>query len=258
VFRRLLSQLFGKPLAGLAMVIVGSGSSDLAAVEPSGFVTIGAAAFLAGMISRWLQSSATSAFVFLGASIAIVSVFVRLAVWSPSLDAAIAPLTWLVVMVGLVIGGIGAALSGTTRSLSRWVTIVAVSLAILAVGEGSPVLAHVLMHVGASTAALALLMSRGSITVMWLALLSLASFPPFPGFVTKLGLLGWLSTSTLTLVVAALFFVGVGCARALGRNESATPARWWLLGAAVATTVAFGWFPEPLYGIAARAAASVF
>ncbi len=245
-------------LGGLVLLVIPGGATDLAAVEPTTAVKLGLVLFVGGIVSRWLQSSGTDRFVFLGAGVAIVAVFIRIAAWSPGLAEALEPMTWLAAMAGIFVGGWGAALSATTRSFVVWLTIALVALAIAAVAGGAPVLPHVLMHVAASTVALALLLSGGSVLALWLTLLSLASFPPLPGFTTKLGLLMSFSPVTLTLALVSLLLIGVGCARALGRREPSEPARLWASVAAVVMSVAFGLFPGPMFGAATRAATALF
>lgn len=248
-------------LSGLVLVVASSGTTDLAALEPTLAVGIGIVLFLCGLISCWLQLSTVEPFVFLGAGVVIVAVFMRLTAWSPGLAEALAPLTWWVAIAGVAGGSLGAAFSETTRSLVAWLAIATVALAVAALAGGAPVLPHVLLHVAASAVALALALalesSGGSPLASWLTLLSLASFPPLPGFATKLGVLASLSPVTLAIAVAGMFLIGVGCARALDRSQS-RPGRLWVSAAAVAMTIAFGLFPGPLLGVATRAAAALF
>jgi hypothetical protein len=244
-------------LAGVALVAVSGETTDLAALEPTMGVKIGTVLLLSGILSRWLQSSAVDRFIFLGAGVTVVAVFARLTAWSPALAGALAPLIWVVAMAGVAAGSLGAALSATKSSLVDWLTIAMVALAVTALTGGAPVLPHVLVHVAASSVALALVLSGGSSLASWLTLLSLASFPPLPGFTTKLGLLASLSPVTLALTLASMFLVGVGCARALDRSEP-EPGKVWVSAAVVAMTIAFGLFPGPLLALATRAAATLF
>lgn len=245
-------------LLGMVLVVASARTTDLAALEPTTSVQVGVVSFLCGVLFRWLQSRAVDRFVFLGAGVAVVAVFVRLGAWSPDLAEALAPLGWFAAMVGMLAGSLGAALAATTRSLVVWITVACVALAVAAVAGGAPVLPHILMHTAASTAALALVLSGGTALGLWLPLLSLASLPPLPGFTTKLGILASFPPATLALAVIGLFLVGVGCSRALGRSEPPERSPSWVSVAAVVMTVAIGVFADPLFDVATRAAAALF
>jgi len=244
-------------LAGVALVAVSGATTDLAGLEPTTGVKIGAVLLVSGILSRWLQTSAVDRFIFLGAGVTLIAVFMRLTAWSPTLAGTLAPLTGVAAMAAVAVGSLGAAFSATKSALVDWLTIATVALAVTALAGGAPVLPHVLLHVAASTVALALVLSGGSALASWLSLLSLASFPPLPGFTTKLGLLASLSPVTLALALAGMFFIGIGCARTLVRVEP-EPGKLWVSAAVVAMTIAFGLFPGPLLALATRAAATLF
>lgn len=243
---------------GLVLVAVSGGTTDLAGLEPTTGVAIGTVLVLTGLIWQWLQMRAVDGFAFLGAGIVLVAVFVRLGAWAPGLADAIAPVIGLATVTGIAVGSVSAAGSTTTRSLAVWITVVVVALAIAGLSTGVPARPHVLMHLAASAVAVALVLSDDSAVVRWLATMSVAPFPPFPGFVAKLGLLASLSPAMLALSLAALFLVTVGCVRTLVGLEGGESDRRWPAVAAVAMTIAFGLFPEMLYAFAAGAAASLF
>lgn len=244
--------------AGLVLVAVSNGTTDLALVELTTAVAVGIGVAMTGLVWKWLQTHVVDRAVFVGAGIAIVAVFVRLEGWVPDLATRISPLMDVASAAGLVVGGVGAALSRTPKALSRWVTVMVIALAVAGVAGGAPALPHVLMHLTASALALALVSTDDSAIVRWLALLSLASFPPFPGFVTKIGLLSSLGPAMLTVALAGSCLVAIGCARSLGGSEVGETKRPWAVAAAVVMTVLFGLYPGPLYGIATRAASGLF
>ena len=257
----------GASLLGVLLVAVSSRATDLAALEPTTAVNVGVLLFVAGLIIKWLQSRAAP-FLFLGASVALVAVFVRVAAWAPGIAHELETVTWLVAAAAIVAGGVGSALSSASvthgRSLVVWLTISMVGLAVIALSGGAPALPPVLMHLAASTVLLALVLIGTPPAGTWLAMLSLASVPPFPGFVTKLALLAGLPPGTMTVALVGLLFSGIGCARELGRsklfslrdrdNDASTREGSWVTLAALATVIVFGLFPEALFGAATRAA----
>ena len=253
----------GIALSGVLLVAVSSRATDLAALEPKTAVSVGVSLFAAGLIIKWLQSRAEP-FLFLAASVALVSVFVRLRAWAPGIADELETVMWFVAASAIVAGGVGSALATSTRSLGVWLTIFMVGLALIALPGGAPALPHLLMHLAASTVVLALVLTGTKPAGTWLAMLSLASLPPFPGFVTKLALLAGLPPGTLTVALVGLLFAGIGCAREVERPErlddAPTPSagRAWVTLATIATVLVFGLFPEFLVGAATRAAAELF
>ena len=255
----------GVALLGVLLVAVSSRTTDLAALEPTTAVKPGVLLFAAGLMIKWLQSRAEP-FLFLGASVALVVVFVRVAAWAPGVADELETVTWFVAVAAIVAGGVGSALATSTRSLGVWMTIFTVALAVIALAGGAPALPHLLMHLAVSIVVLALVFTGAPPAGTWLAMLSLASVPPFPGFVTKLALLAGLPPGTMTIVLAGLVFIGIGCAREVERpklfpkpfNDASTRDRSWVTLAALAMVFAFGLFPEVLIGAATRAASGLF
>ena len=249
-------------LFGVLLIAVSTRATDLAAIEPNTAVNVGIALFVAGLIIKWLQSRAEP-FLFLGASVALVAVFVRVQAWAPGIADELETMMWPVAAAAVVAGGVGAALATSTRLLAVWLTIFMVGLAVVALSGGAPALPHLLLHLAASTVLLALVLSGAPSAGTWLAMLSLASVPPFPGFVTKLGLLAGLDPATMTIVLVGLLFAGMGCAREVERprmldDTASTRERSWVTFAALATVFVFGLFPEALMGVATRAASGSF
>ena len=117
---------------------------------------------------------------------------------------------WLAAAAAIVLGGVGAALVSSTRSLAVWLTVFTVGLAVVALSGGAPALPHLLMHLAASTVLLALVLSGAPPVGTWLAMLSLASVPSFSGFVTKLALVAGLAPASMTVVLVGLLFAGWG------------------------------------------------
>ena len=246
---------------GVLLVAVSSRATDLAALEPTTAVNVGVSLFAAGLIIKWLQSRAEP-FLFLAASVALVAVFVRLRAWAPGIADELETMMWLVAAAAIVAGGVGSALATSTHSLGVWLTIFMVGLALIALPGGAPALPHLLMHLAASSVVLALVLTGTKPAGTWLAMLSLASVPPFPGFVTKLALLAGLAPGTLTVALVGLLFAGIGCAREVERpklfNETSMHGRSWVTLATLATVFVFGLFPETLVGVTTRAAARLF
>ena len=257
----------GSALFGVLLIAVSTHATDLAAIEPKTAVNVGITLFVAGLIIKWLCARAEP-FLFLGASVALVAVFVRVQAWAPGIADELETMTWLVGAAAIVAGGVGAALATSTRLLAIWLTIFTVGLAVVALSGGAPALPHLLMHLAASTVLLALVLCGASSAGTWLAMLSLASVPPFPGFVTKLALVAGLAPATMTVVAVGLLFAGMGCAREVERPriidpriiDDAAPTREssWVTLAALATVFVFGLFPEALMGVATRAASELF
>lgn len=246
----------GLTLCGVLLIAVSARTTDLAAIEPDTAVSVGITLFVAGLIVKWLQARAEP-FLFLGAAVALVAVFVRVQAWAPGIADELETMTFLAAAAAIVLGGVGAALAPSTRALAVWLTIFMVGLAVVALSGGAPALPHLLMHLAASTVLLALVLSGAPPVGTWLAMLSLASVPPFPGFVTKLAMVAGLAPASMTIVLVGLLFAGVGCAREVGRPETPGSTGWVTL-AALATVFLFGLFPEPLMGVAARAASELF
>ena len=262
----------GIALFGVLLIAVSTHATDLAAIEPKTAVNVGITLFVAGLIIKWLCARAEP-FLFLGASVALVAVFVRVQAWAPGIADELETMTWLVGAAAIVAGGVGAALATSTRLLAIWLTIFTVGLAVVALSGGAPALPHLLMHLAASTVLLALVLCGASSAGTWLAMLSLASVPPFPGFVTKLALVAGLTPATMTVVAVGLLFAGMGCAREVERPritdpriidpriiDDAAPTREssWVTLAALATVFVFGLFPEALMRVATRAASELF
>lgn len=248
-------------LFGVLLVAVSTHATDLAAIEPTTAVNVGVSLFAAGLVIKWLQSRAEP-FLFLGASVALVAVFVRAQAWAPGMADELETMMWLVAAAAVVAGGVGSALATSTRSLVVRLTIFTVGLAAIALSGGAPALPHLLMHLAASTVVLALVLSGAPPVGTWLSMLSLASVPPFPGFVTKLALLASLAPATMMIVLVGLLFAGMGCAREVERpridNEASTRERSWVTLAALVTVFVFGLFPEALMDAATRAASGLF
>jgi formate hydrogenlyase subunit 3/multisubunit Na+/H+ antiporter MnhD subunit len=243
-------------LCGALLIAVSARTTDLAAIEPNTAVNVGITLFVAGLIIKWLQARAEP-FLFLGASVALVAVLVRVQAWAPDVADELETMMWLAAAAAILFGGVGAALAPSTRSLAVGLTILTVGLAVVALSGGAPALPHLLMHVAASTVLLALVLFGAPPVGTWLAMLSLASVPPFPGFVTKLALVAGLAPASMTLVLVGLLFAGVGCAREVERPTT-TRSRGWVTLAALATVFVFGLFPEALMRVAARAASDLF
>ena len=74
----------GASLLGVLFVAVSSRATDLVELESTTAVNLGVLLFAAGLIIKWLQSQA-SPFLFLGASVALVAVFVRVEAWAPGI-----------------------------------------------------------------------------------------------------------------------------------------------------------------------------
>ena len=253
----------GASLLGVLLVAVSSRATDLAKLESATAVNLGVLLFAAGLIIKWLQSHAAP-FLFLGASVALVAVFVRVEAWAPGIADELETVTWLVAAAAIVAGGVGSAVATSTRSLGVWLAIFTVGLAVIALSGGAPALPHLLMHLAASSVVLALVLAGTKPAGTWLAMLSLASVPPFPGFVTKLALLAGLQPGTLTVALVGLLFAGIGCAREVERPKlfndasSRSAGRSWLTLAALATVLVFGLAPQALVAAATRAAAGLF
>ena len=254
----------GASLLGVLLVAVSSRATDLAELESTTAVNLGVLLFAAGLVIKWLQSQAEP-FLFLGASVALVAVFVRVEAWAPGIADELETVSWLVAAAAIVAGGVGSALATSTRSLGVRLTIFTVGLAVIALSGGAPALPHLLMHLAASSVVIALVLTGTKPAGTWLAMLSLASVPPFPGFVTKLALLAGLQPNTLTVALVGLLFAGIGCAREVERPKlfslrdddasTRSAGRSWVTLAAV---LAFGLFPEALIGAATRAASGLF
>jgi hypothetical protein len=238
-------------LAGVVTVALAAGATDLAAVEPAAAAHGGVLLLGVGLVIKWIQSR-ESPLLFLGAAVALAAVAIRISAWAPETADALAPLSFVAAMAAVLGGGIGAALSPSTRTLTLWLTVSTLGLAVLGLSGGAVALAHVLAHLGASTVMLALVMSGAPRAGTWLAMLSLASVPPLPGFVSKLGLLASLAPATLAIVTAALVLTAVGAVRELDRGPRA--ARPWVTLAALAAVVSLGVFPELFLTVARRAA----
>jgi len=252
----------GITLFAVLLIAVSTRATDLAVLEPDTVVKAGIALFVLGLIIKSWHARAEP-FLFLGASIALVAVFVRLQAWAPGIADALDTVTWLAAAASIVAGGLGASMASSTRSLAVWLTIFTLGLAVAGLSGGAPALPHVLMHLAASTVVLALVLSGASSAGTWLAMLSLASVPPFPGFVTKIALVAGLAPATMTIVLVGLLFTGIGCAREIERprimdDAASTPERSWVTWALLATVLAFGLFPEALIGAATRAASGLF
>lgn len=253
----------GITLGGVLLIAVSTRATDLAALDPKTAVNVGITLFVAGLIIKWLHARAEP-FLFLGASVALVAVFVRVQAWAPDVADELETMMWLVAAAAIVVGGVGAALATSTRLLAVWLTIFMVGLASVALSGGAPALPHLLMHLAASTVLLALVLAGAPPAGTWLAMLSLASVPPFPGFVTKLALVAGLAEATMTIALVGLIFAGLGCAREVERprttddGAASTRERSWVTLAALATVFAFGLFPEALMGLATRAASGLF
>lgn len=251
-------------LVGVVMVAVSTRASDLAVLEPTTSVCAGVLLFVSGLTLKWLQSR-DMPFLSLGAAVALVSVVVRIAAWAPGIAEGLALVAWLVAVAAIIVGGVGAALGGSTRSLVFWLTMFTLGVAALGLAGGAPALPHVLMHVAASVVMLVLASSGARPVATWLAMLSLASVPPLPGFVTKLDLVASLDERSVAVVLVGVLFAALGCVRALARADADTAdtdtdkrERSWVTFATLAAVVLFGLFPETLFTAATRAAIGLF
>lgn len=242
-------------LAGVVVVAASSRASDLAELEPTASVCVGVVLLLAGVTMKWLRSRASS-FSFLGASVALVSVLVRVSAWAPGIADALSSVAWLAAAAALVVGGLGSALSRSTNILVFWLTVVTVGLAVFGLAGGPPAFPYVLLHLAASVAMLALLSCGAPPVGKWIAILSLASVPPLPGFVTKLNVLSGLTPGALTVSLAGLLLAGLGCVRELDRSR--TEERAWVTLATIAAALVLGLFPETILRVTMRAVAGLF
>lgn len=245
-------------LAGLLVVALSSSGLDLAVLESGDVVAFGVLLFIAGMILKWLHAGVDEGLRFLAAGIAVVAIFVRLSAWAPGTAEVLAPLTSFVAAIGILVGGGMSAVSARRPWLVTGLTIAHVGFAVVALPGGAPVLPHVLMHLAASALAITLLYADPSRLGLWLVALSLASVPPFPGFVTKLPVASSVTTETLVVMLAGGFLVGIGSVRALGRAESSAEGKGWVTVLAIALTVAFGLLPEGAFRLAALAVTELF
>ena len=253
-------------LSGLLLLAV-AGGTDLAFLEPSPWAVAGLMLFSCGLVLKWLAASAEPRFETLAMGVALVAYWVRLVSWTPELPSVGLGLGEVLAWGGMMIGGLGAALAGRTRPCLAWIGVAQVGLAILGTMAGTLALPHVLLHLAASTLSILLLASLVSgeksraVPAVWILALSLASLPPFAGFVTKFPLLATLPVDATVAALLGTFLVGIGCARLVarvtrekGEKEKAWPATL----AALAVALSLGPFANLLYRLASRAATGLF
>ena len=253
-------------LSGLLLLAV-TGGTDLAFLEPSPWAVVGLTLFSCGLVLKWLGASASPRFETLAMGVALVAYWVRLVSWTPELPSVGLGLGEVLAWGGMMIGGLGAALAGRTRLCLAWIGVAQVGLAILGTMAGAPSLPHVLVHLAASTLSILLLASLVSgeksraVPAIWILALSLASLPPFAGFVTKFPLLATLPVGATVAALLGTFLVGIGCARLVARvkrEEGEEKKAWPATVAALAVALSLGPFANLLYRLASRAATGLF
>ena len=250
-------------LSGLLLLAV-MGGTDLAFLEPSPWAAVGLMLFSCGLVLKWLAASAEPRFETLAMGVALVAYWIRLVSWSPELPSVGLSLGAVLAWGGMTIGGLGAAFAGRTRRSLAWMAVAQIGLAILGTMVGTPSLPHVLLHLAASTLTILLLASlvsgeekSRSVPAIWILALSLASLPPFAGFVTKFPLLATLPVDATVAALLGTFLVGIGCARLVARVtivEGEEGKAWPATVAALAVALLLGPFANMLYRLAARAA----
>ncbi len=254
-------------LSGLLLLAV-TGGTDLAFLEPSPWAVVGLMLFSCGLVLKWLAASAEPRFETLAMGVALVAYWVRLVSWSPELPSVGLSLGAVLAWGGMTIGGLGAAFAGRTRHSLAWMTVAQIGLAILGTMVGTPSLPHVLLHLAASTLTILLLASlvsgeekSRSVPAIWILALSLASLPPFAGFVTKFPLLATLPVDATVAALLGTFLVGIGCARIVARVtmlKGVEGKAWPATVAALGVALLLGPFANMLYRLAARAATGLF
>ena len=253
-------------LSGLLLLAV-TGGTDLAFLEPSPWAVVGLLLFSCGLVLKWLRASASPRFETLAMGVALVAYWVRLVSWTPELPSVGLGLGEVLAWGGMMIGGLGAALAGRTPLCLAWIGVAQVGLAILGTMAGAPSLPHVLVHLAASTLSILLLASLVSgeksraVPAIWILALSLASLPPFAGFVTKFPLLATLPVDATAAALLGTFLVGIGCARLVARvkrEEGEEKKAWPVTVAALAVALSLGPFANLLYRLASRAATGLF
>ncbi len=251
-------------ISGLLLLAV-MGGTDLAFLEPSPWAVMGLLLFSCGLVLKWLAASAEPRFETLAMGVALVAYWVHLVSWSPELPSVGLGLGAVLAWGGMTIGGLGAAFAGRTRPCLAWIGVAQIGLAILGTMMGAASLPHVLLHLAASTLAILLLASlvsgekSRSVPAIWILALSLASLPPFAGFVTKFPLLATLSVEATVAALLSTFLVGIGCARLIARVTVSEEGKAWPAAvAALAVALALGPFANLLYGLASRAATGLF
>ncbi|TDI36506.1 MAG: hypothetical protein E2P02_25110 [Acidobacteria bacterium] len=261
--RRLSFAASATSMSGLLLLAV-KGGTDLAFLEPSPWAVFGLMLFSCGLVLKWLTASTEPRFESLAMGVALVAYWVRLVSWSPEFPSVGLSLGAILAWGGMTIGGLGAAFAGRTRSCLAWIGVAQVSLAILGTMVGAPSLPHVLMHLAASTLTILLLASFASgeksrsLAAIWILALSLASLPPFAGFVTKFPLLATLPVDASVAALLGTFLVGIGCARLVARVTKEEGEEWPRTVAALAVVLLLGPFANLLYSLAARAATGLF
>ena len=264
-------------MSGLLLLAV-MGGTDLAFLEPSPWAVVGLMLFSCGLVLKWLAASAEPRFETLAMGVALVAYWVRLVSWTPELPsvglglgAVGLSLGAVLAWGGMTIGGLGAAFAGRTRPSLAWMAVAQIGLAILGTMVGTTSLPHVLLHLAASTLTILLLASlvsgeekSRSVAAIWILALSLASLPPFAGFVTKFPLLATLPVDATVAALLGTFLVGIGCARLVARVtmvkgvEGEEGKAWPAMVAALAVAFLLGPFANMLYRLAARAATGLF
>lgn len=261
--RRLSLLASATSMCGLLLLAV-KGGTDLAFLEPSPWAVVGLTLFSCGLVLKWLAASTEPRFETLAMGVALVAYWVRLVSWSPEFPSVGLSLGAILAWGGMTIGGLGAAFAGRTRPCLAWIGVAQIGLAILGTMAGAPSLPHVLMHLGASTLTILLLASFASgekcrsVPAIWVLALSLASLPPFAGFVTKFPLLATLPVDASVAALLGTFLVGIGCARLVARVTSEEGEEWPRMVAALAVVLLLGPFANMFYHLAASAATGLF
>jgi len=249
-------------LSGLVVVAFSSGGTDLAFLPSTWQVLVGLCLFEAGIAAKWLEWRREDPGVFAATGVAVVSLFVRVWAWAPSQAEALSLWIGVAASFAMVAAGLSAIASRERSSLASALIVSAVGFGVLATAGGPPALPGLLLHVAAATITASILRPGLPSPVLWVVLLSLASMPPLPGFITKFALIAQLPPWAAAAALVGICLVGIGCARALPTTPDASMAsrrtRWLAAIVAVLITVGLGWLPELAHEFAVRAATSLF
>jgi NADH:ubiquinone oxidoreductase subunit 2 (subunit N) len=292
--------------AGTILLVSFGKGSDLAAIGASASglpAKLGVGVTLVGVVLIFVVLNARSwaldeplvlrGYLSMGVWIACTTVGTRIFAW---LDVSFG--TWYLIggLLGglaLVVGGVGVLLSTRVARLCHWFVLAQAGFAFVAIGFGVEALAPLLLHLTSGGLALAstLLaleassdgrdvelrelsgssMGRLSGLVVALAWLSLASLPPFPGFISKFPIFvaaaGADRMGLLVVLLLSTLLVAVGCTRLISRALRAEPpagstrpgfAALALAVLALGFTLVLGVLPETAIEVASRAAAGLF
>ena len=243
--------------AGLLTVAIAGGGTDLARVSDGSLEVAGLALILVSVAARWgLATTDDDGWCAAGPGVAWLVLAYNVSIWSPDAFARLAPAFGWLVSGAAVVAGACAARASRRLAFLGWVTVSQVALGAAVLGAGAPAAPSLLAHVAVSTLAIALLRAGPHAVGAWLALLTLASVPPLPGFVTKLALLTHLEPVPLVLGALSLAFVGAASLRHVDAPGT-EPRRAVVTGFVVATSLALAAYPEPLFWVARRLASGL-